>query len=59
MVLREFNEYTFYCFVEPVLYIINFILCWGMNMQNNITSDLLSLTHSTLLTADVILVCMK
>jgi hypothetical protein len=42
---------------------INFILCWGMNIQNNnitkqplsIMYDILSLTNSTLLTAGKIL----
>jgi hypothetical protein len=28
-------EYIFYFFVEHVLHIINLILCWGMNIQNN------------------------
>jgi hypothetical protein len=35
MVFREFIEYTFYLLVEAVLHIINFILSWGMNIQNN------------------------
>jgi hypothetical protein len=29
MVPREFIKYLFYFFVEPVLYIINFIFSWG------------------------------
>jgi hypothetical protein len=56
-------EYTFQFFKEAVFHIINFILCWGMNIQNNnmkpvtlsIMYDILSLTNSTLLTADMIL----
>jgi hypothetical protein len=31
----EFIKYAFYFFVEVVFLIINFILCWGMNIQND------------------------
>jgi hypothetical protein len=36
MVLREFIKNLFKFFIEPVLYIINFIFSWGMDNQNNI-----------------------
>jgi hypothetical protein len=35
MVFREFIKNTFLLLVEAVLHIINCILCWGMNIQNN------------------------
>jgi hypothetical protein len=35
-VLREMIEYTFFLLIKAVLRIINFILCWGMNIQNNV-----------------------
>jgi hypothetical protein len=35
MVFREFIEYTFWLFIEPALYIITFILCWSIIIQNN------------------------
>jgi hypothetical protein len=65
MIFRELIENTFKFLVEAVLYVINFILCWGMNVQNNdmnrrpltIMYDILSLTNSILLTADMILFC--
>jgi hypothetical protein len=43
-VFIQFMEYTFYFFMETVYCIINFILCWYMNIQNN---DILSITNST------------
>jgi hypothetical protein len=33
---REFIGYMFYFFIEAVFHIINFILCWGVNIQNDI-----------------------
>jgi hypothetical protein len=49
--------------------ISSFIFCWSMNIQNNdmtpdhrplsIMYDIVSLTNSTLLTADMILLCPK
>jgi hypothetical protein len=68
MVHGEFIKYMFWFFIEPVLYIINFIFSWGMDIQNSDTTpatswyilyDILSLTNPTLLTADMILLCMK
>jgi hypothetical protein len=35
MVFRKFVEYTFQFLTEAVFRIINFILYWGMNIQNN------------------------
>jgi hypothetical protein len=35
VVFREFVEYTFQFLIEAVFHIISFILCWGMNIQNN------------------------
>jgi hypothetical protein len=35
MVFTEFIEYTFQFLVDAVLHIINCILCWGMNVQND------------------------
>jgi hypothetical protein len=67
MLFREFFEHTFQFFIEAVLHIISFILYWGMNVLNNDTKntsnllsvvyDILSLTNSTLVTADMILLC--
>jgi hypothetical protein len=65
MVFREFIKHTFQFLVEAVLHIISFIFCWSMNVQNNdmtpgplsIMYDILSLTNSTLLTSDMILLC--
>jgi hypothetical protein len=34
MVFWEFIEHTFLFLLEPVLCNMNFILCWGMNIQN-------------------------
>jgi hypothetical protein len=35
LLFREFIEHTFYFLVEAVLQNVTFILCWGMNVQNN------------------------
>jgi hypothetical protein len=35
MVFTEFIKYTFQFLIEAVFHNINFILCWGMNIQNN------------------------
>jgi hypothetical protein len=35
MVFREFIEYTFQFLTEAIFHIISFILCSGMNIQNN------------------------
>jgi hypothetical protein len=35
-------EYTFQFLVEAVFHIISFILCWGMNVQNNDMSPMKS-----------------
>jgi hypothetical protein len=35
MVLREFIENIFEFFMELVVYIINFIDRWGMNIEND------------------------
>jgi hypothetical protein len=35
MVFRKFMEYMIRFLVEAVLHIINVILCWDMNVQNN------------------------
>jgi hypothetical protein len=35
MVLREFIKNPLQFFIEPVPYIINPILGWGMDIQNN------------------------
>jgi hypothetical protein len=35
MVRREFIEYMLQFPIEAVLRIMNFILCWGMNVQNS------------------------
>jgi hypothetical protein len=35
MVFREFIKYTFQFLIDAVNHITNFILCWGMNIQNN------------------------
>jgi hypothetical protein len=50
--------------MESFLHVINFILFWDMNIQSNnmnlgIVYDIPSLTNSTLLTADMILLCTK
>jgi hypothetical protein len=34
-VFREFIEHTSQFIIESVLHVINFILCWSMNIQNN------------------------
>jgi hypothetical protein len=34
-VFKKFIKYMFYFIVETVIYINNFILCWGMDIQNN------------------------
>jgi hypothetical protein len=55
MVFREFIKYTYQFLIEAVLGVINVILSWGMNVQNNnitpaalsIMYDILSLTSST------------
>jgi hypothetical protein len=56
----------FQVLIEAVFHIINFILCWGMNIQNNnmkpVTSQYyvsLPLANSTLLTAHMIILCTK
>jgi hypothetical protein len=54
-------------FLQPVLHIINFILCWAWTFRTmisykrplSIMYDILSLTNSTHLTADVIFLCIK
>jgi hypothetical protein len=52
---RELIEYTFQFLIETVLHIINFILCWGMNIQYNdmkplsIMCDILSLQFTTMI----------
>jgi hypothetical protein len=33
MVFREFIDYTF--FAQPALYIVIFIFCWSISIQNN------------------------
>jgi hypothetical protein len=35
MVFKEFIEYSLQFLIEAVFHIISFILCWGMNIQNN------------------------
>jgi hypothetical protein len=35
MVFKELVEYTFQFLMEAIFHIISFILCWGMNIQNN------------------------
>jgi hypothetical protein len=35
MAFREFIEHMFQFLIEAVLHIINFMLCLGMNIQNN------------------------
>jgi hypothetical protein len=58
---------TLHFSVDVVLHIISFILRWGMNIQNNnmkpstlsIMYDILSLTNSPLLTADMVFLCTK
>jgi hypothetical protein len=35
MVFGEFIEHTFQFLIEAILHIINFIFCWGMNVQSN------------------------
>jgi hypothetical protein len=35
MVSGEFIKYMFQFLTEACFHIINFILCWGMNIQNN------------------------
>jgi hypothetical protein len=35
VVFRELIEHPFQFLIEAVLHIIIFILCWGMNVQNN------------------------
>jgi hypothetical protein len=43
---REFIEFTFQLLTEAVFHIINFILCWGMNVQKNgDTCNPLSIMH--------------
>jgi hypothetical protein len=44
MVIREFIEHRFQFFVETVLQIIHFIVCWGMGVQNN-DNDTSNLHH--------------
>jgi hypothetical protein len=34
MVFSKFMDYTFQLLAEAVLHIINFILCWDINIQN-------------------------
>jgi hypothetical protein len=34
MVFREFIEYTFRFLLEAALHVVNFVLRWGMNVQN-------------------------
>jgi hypothetical protein len=59
MIFREFIENTFQFLEEAVLYIINFIFCWGMSVQRVLSMmyDILSLTNATLLTADMMFLC--
>jgi hypothetical protein len=66
MVLREFIKHTFKFLVEAALHIVNFVPRWRMGIQNNsmkpatsLYYDILSLTNSILLTADMILLHMK
>jgi hypothetical protein len=64
MVFQEFIKHRFQFLIEAVLHIISFIFCRSMNVQNNdmtlsIMYDILSLTNSTLLTVDMILLCTK
>jgi hypothetical protein len=33
--IKKFIRHTFQVLIEAVLHIISFILCWGMNVQNN------------------------
>jgi hypothetical protein len=42
MIFREFFEHTSQLLEEAVLYIINFILCYDMNAQNNDMSPVTS-----------------
>jgi hypothetical protein len=35
MVFREYIEHILHFLIETVTHINNFILCWGMNVQNN------------------------
>jgi hypothetical protein len=35
VIFKEFIEYAFKFVIEAVFHIISFILCWGMNIQNN------------------------
>jgi hypothetical protein len=47
MLFREFKKYTFQFFIEDALHLISFILCWVMNIQNNIITPVMYniLTH--------------
>jgi hypothetical protein len=38
----ELIKYLFQLFVESVFYIINFVLCWGMNIENNDITPVIS-----------------
>jgi hypothetical protein len=65
MVFREFMDYMFQFLIEAVSHIINFIRAWTLRTMiwNQYTLiimyGILSLTDSTLLTADMILLCTK
>jgi hypothetical protein len=37
VVFRKCIEYMFQFLVEAVFHVINFMLCWGMHVQNNTT----------------------
>jgi hypothetical protein len=35
MILREYIKYMFWFFADPELYVISFVLWWGINIQND------------------------
>jgi hypothetical protein len=63
----KFIRHTFQLLVEAILHVINFVLCWVWTFRTmiideqplNITYGILSLTYSSLLTANMNVLCTK